>query len=145
MKITINEDGACGETEVVITCRKADGEILRMLASLRAYDRKLTGLREGKTFLIDADRVLYFDTADKRTFLYTGTEVYESPLKLYEIEERLAGGGFVRASKSSVVNLRKIASLMPDFGGRLEITMENGERRSISRQYAAVIKEKLGL
>lgn len=145
MKITINEIPELAETEIVINCREADAQALAILATLRAYDKKLTGNRDGKTYLLDAANILYFDTADKRTFLYTAADVYETPLRLYEIEERLAGQDFFRSSKSSVINLRKVQSLRPDFGGRLEITMENGERQSVSRQYAAAIKERLGL
>lgn len=148
MKITINENPILTETEIIVNCREADGDVLALLASLRACETcggKLTGERKGRTYLIDAADVLYFDTADKRTYLYTAADVYETPLRLYEIEERLAGQDFFRSSKSSIINLRKVQSLRPDFGGRLEITMENGERQNVSRQYAASIKKRLGL
>lgn len=38
--------------------------------------------REDRTFLLDAGDILYIDTADKKTFLYTAREVYETPLRL---------------------------------------------------------------
>ena len=41
------------------------------------------------------------------------------------------------------MNFLKIRSIRPDFGGRLTLTMENGEQLSVSRQYAAVLREKL--
>lgn len=145
MKIVIHENPAMAETEIVINCPAADETILRMIAGLQAYDQKLTGLKDGRTFLLEAADVLYFDTADKRTFLYTRNDVYETSLRLYEAEERLAGFNFFRVSKSMVVNLKKIKSLKPDFGGRLEITLENNERCNVSRQYASVIKKQLGL
>ena len=145
MKIVIHEDPLLEETEIVINCRSADTEVLRLLASLRAYEKKLTGLKDGKTYLLESSQVFYIDTVDKRTFLYTRSAVYETPLRLYELEERLAANDFFRASKSCVINLRAIRSLAPDFGGRLEVTLENGERLSISRQYAAAIKIRLGL
>ena len=34
--------------------------------------------------------MLYIESVDKRTFLYTEESVYETPLRLYELEERLA-------------------------------------------------------
>lgn len=145
MKITIQEDGACTETEIVIRCASADEGIYRMLAHLRAFDKKLTGLKDGRTFIIDAEDVFYFESVDKRTYLYTAKDVYETPLRLYEIEERLAGGMFLRVSKKAVLGVKHIASLRPDFGGRLEVTLENGERISVSRQFAPDLKAKLGL
>ncbi len=145
MKLSIEEREDLPETEVIIRCCRTDPQILKMIATLRAFDQKLTGLRDGRTFLLDAKDVLYIDTADKKTFLYTAKEVYETPLRLYELEERLAAQDFFRASKSSVVNFNAIRSLRPDFGGRMELTMENGERLNVSRQYVPVIREKLGL
>lgn len=145
MRLNIVEDPACSETEVTIRCREADRQTLEMAASLRAYDKKLTGEREGETYILSAADVLYADTADKKTFLYTVNGVYETPLRLYELEERLGGSDFFRASKSMVVNFRQIKVLRPEFGGRMLLTMGNGERCVVSRQYVPIVKEKLGL
>ena len=145
MQIHIEEDGRCAETRVVIRCRQMDGQIAAMLAQLRAWDAKLTGEKDGQTYLLNARDVLYADTADKRTFLYTDAQVYETPLRLYELEDRLASQGFLRAGKSCILNFDKIRSLRPDFGGRLVATMENGEAVVITRQYAPAVKSRLGL
>ncbi len=145
MKLSIEELPDLAETEIVIRCRRADDEILGMLATLRAFDQKITGTREGRTFLLEAEEILYIDTADKKTFLYTEKNVYETPLRLYELEERLKSRDFFRASKSTVVNFNAIRSLRPDFGGRMELTLSNGERLFVSRQYVPVVKQKLGI
>lgn len=145
MKITINENSSLTDTEIIINCKNADENILKMIASLRIYEHKLTGTKDNKTFIIDANEVLYCDTVDKKTFIYTQNEVFETGLKLYELEERLSSNDFFRASKSTVINLAKIKSLMPDFGGRLSVTLENGEKLNISRQYVPYIKQKLSL
>lgn len=145
MKLKINEVGDICETEVVINCRKADGQVLRMAASLRAFDKKITGIKDGQTFLLEAPDILYADTADRKTFFYTKDGVYETPLKLYELEERLAGSDFFRASKSTIINFNQIRSLRPEFGGKFLLTMNSGERLYVSRQYAGTVKEKLGL
>ena len=76
---------------------------------------------------------------------YTAHDVYETPLKLYEIEECLADTGFFRISKSQIINILRITSLCPDFGGRIEVMMENGEKLIVSRQYSKSLKERLGL
>ena len=144
MHVQLIEDAGCPEIQIVIRCPKADGEVLRLMALLRAGDRKLTGERDGQTFLLDPDQILYADTTDRRSFLYTESGVYETPLRLYELEERL-GGNFFRASKSSLINFDQIRSLRPDLGGRMRVTLSNGEVLVVSRQYAVTIKQKLGL
>lgn len=145
MRLNIVEDQDCAETEVTIRCRETDREVLELAASLRAFEKKLTGTRAGETYILEANQLLYADTTDKKTFLYTENGVYETTLRLYELEERLGGSDFFRASKSMVVNFRQIKALRPEFGGRMLLTMRNGERCVVSRQYVPVIKEKLGL
>lgn len=144
MKIRIEEDPSAEELEVVIRCRQTNEQVMGMLELLRMADRKITGYRDSETWILDVGRILYIDTVEKRTFLYLADEVYETPLKLYELEERLAGFDFFRASKSSIINFNQIQSLKPEFGGTMQVTMSNGERLNVSRQYARAIKEKLG-
>ena len=145
MNIRICEDPACADIEVVVRCRQLDDTVLSLLARLRVYDAKLTGERDGATYVLAAADVLYADTADKKTFLYTADAVYETPLRLYELEERLAPWDFVRVSKAMIVNFGKTQAISPDFAGRLQLTLENGEKVGVSRKYAPAIKGKLGL
>ena len=143
MKITLNQDPAFPETEVVINCPRADEDILRLVAMLRIHQKKLVGILEGGRHLLDVKDILYIDTADKRTFLYTGKAVYESALRLHELEDSLRELDFLRAGRSAIVNFRRIRSIRPELGGRLLLTMDNGEQVYVSRQYAGEMKEKL--
>jgi len=145
LKITINEDIKFEETEIIINCKKGDNEIFKMLAILRSFDQKLTGTKDGRTFIIDAIDVMYCESVDKKTFIYTVDDVYETPLRLYELEERLSGGDFFRASKQNIINLSKIVSMRPEFSGKIEVTLQNGERLYVSRQYVPTLKSKLGM
>ena len=143
MKITLNQNPSFPETEVIINCPQADEDILRLVAMLRIHQRKLVGTLEGEQHLLDARDILYIDTADKRTFLYTGKAVYESALRLYELEDSLRELDFLRAGRSTIVNFRRIKSIRPELGGRMLVTMDNGEQVYVSRQYAGELKDKL--
>ncbi len=145
MKISINTDDAVRETNIVITCEKLTPEIEKVVSMLRILDMKLTGQKNNETFILDTSEILYIDSADKKTFLYTNKDVYESNLRLYELEEQLSKVEFFRASKSSIINLKQIASLRADFDGRIMLTMTNGEKQIVSRQYAGYLKQKLGV
>lgn len=143
MKITLNQDPSFRETEVIINCPQADEDILRLIAMLRIHQQKLVGVLNGERHLLDAKDILYIDTVDKRTFLYAGEQVYESDLRLYELEEGLRDLDFLRASRSAIVNFRRIRSIRPELGGRLLITVDSGEQLYVSRQYADGIRAKL--
>ncbi len=143
MKITLNQDPSFPETEVIINCPQADEDILRLVAMLRVHQKKLVGTLDGEQHLLDVKDILYLDTADKRTFLYTEKAVYESALRLYELEDSLRELDFLRAGRSAIVNFRRIKSIRPELGGRLAVTMDNGEQVYVSRQYAGEMTEKL--
>ena len=143
MKIKINLDENFTETEITINCAHISEELEKMVASLRVLDLKLTGTKDNQTYILDATEVLYIDTTDKKTFIYTDESVYESSLRLYELESKLSTCDFFRAGKSSIINFNKIKSLKSDIDGRLIVTMENNEKLIVSRQYVSFIKNKL--
>jgi len=144
LKINISIDPGVSETEILIMAPAIGDELEKVIASLRALDFKLTGTSRGQTHILDASEVLYIDTVDKKTFLYTENEVYETALKLYELEQQLSTNDFFRAGKSSVINFNKIRSLKADMDGRIIVVMENKEKLVVSKQYASFIKNKLG-
>ena len=142
VKITVQEDEQQLEIEVVIHCRNTDEQVEKIVALLSSFDKKLVGIQAGQNFMIDPLDVLYFDSVDKKTFVYTTEDVFEILLRLYELDERLPQN-FFRASKSAIININKIISIRPDFGSRLEVTLVSGERLTVSRQYAQDLKAKL--
>lgn len=145
MKVTVEERPGLEEPEVIIRCGRMDGQVSRLAELLRLSGARLTGEKDGQTCILDEDEVLYIDTVDRGTFLYTAGGVYESRLRLYELEDQLAPRDFVRVSKSAIVNFAQVRSLRPDFGGRLRLTMSSGEVVVANRQYVPAIKAKLGL
>lgn len=145
MKISISEDTRVTETEIAITCNHLTPEIEKIISMLRILDMKLTGIKDGETCLIDAAKVLYMESVDKKTFIYTESAVYESQLRLYELEAQLERSGFFRASKSCIIHLKQIKSLKADLNRRIRVTMSNGEQLMVSRGYAEDLKGRLGI
>lgn len=143
MKIRIDTDEKVKDIEVSIKCNALTPDIEKIISLLRMMDMQLTGSRDGETYIIDIDKVLYIDTVDKKTFAYTKDHVYEIDLRLYEAENQLVKYGFFRASKSCIINIRQISSLKTDINRRIKVTMNNGEMLIISRQYADYIKERI--
>lgn len=145
MKITIIDCPEGEEEEILIKCKQTDEQILKMVYALKAGRDKLTAFKEGSILQVDPKNIFYFEAVENKTFLYLDKEVYETKSKLYELEERFKGTDFFRVSKSTILNLAKVARLNPALGGRFEAQMKNGEKLIISRQYVPALKEKLGL
>ena len=93
MNVTITEDPRLADIEVAVSCPRIDERVQRIVAGLNAFERKLTGERDGATYRLDIDGICYVETVDGRTFLYTEDAVYRTPLRLYELEDKLAGTG----------------------------------------------------
>lgn len=145
MKITINIDPKLTDTEIVINAASLTAGTEKIIAALRMTDDQLTVIKDGGAHILDISKIAYIETVDRRTFVYTETDCYESKLKLYETEEKLCGADFLRISKSCIVRLRSIRSLKADLDRRIRITLENGEQLIASRQYAGELKKRLGV
>ena len=145
MKITITEPGEVEEDEIIVRCRHMDQQLLKLIYAIKAGRERITALQDGDYFQVAPDEIYYFEAVDSKVFLYLEKEVYETKLKLYELEGIFRNTDFFRASKSCIVNPSKVKRLSPAFNGRFEALMRNGERVIISRQYVPVLKQKLGL
>lgn len=145
MKITINIDDKINETKIDINCRELTPEIENIIATLRIMNQQMLVVKDGENFLQDVNKIIYIEAVERKTFVYTEDDVYESKLKLYEMEERLCHSGFFRVSKSCLVHLKFIKSIKNDIERKLRLTMKNGEQIIVSRQYAEEIKKRLGV
>ena len=145
MKIIIEDIGPDEEEAVIIRCREVDEAVMQLVNGLKLKKEKLT-VRQGEKILqIEPGDIYYFEAVDNKVFLYLEKNVYETKLKLYELERLCAGTDFFRVSKSVILNLAKVKNFTPEFSGRFEALMKNGERVGISRQYVPLLKNKLGI
>ena len=144
MKIVIEEIRNIPDTEIVIKCRKRDDYVESIVASLRLFERNVTGKKEGSSFIITAAEVYYFESVDDKVFCYAEKEVYETSLKLYEIETSFRGSPFLRVNKRMILNVTKIREFKSLLNGRMEAVLDNSERIEISRNYVPALKVMLG-
>lgn len=145
MKISINVNTDVPDTEISISCNRLTPELERVIATLRMLDQQLTVKKGEETYLLEISKVIYLESVDRKTYVYTAEEVYETNLKLYELERQLEEYGFFRVSKSCIIQLRYIKSLKADINRRIRVTLENQEQIMVSRQYADALKQRLGV
>lgn len=171
MKITIEALPPGGEEEIIIRADQLDERVIALIQALKlpgadsdserssggsdtgqgrflngSESGRLTAFREGGGIcLVELAEICYFESVDDKVFAYAEHDVAEVKWKLYELEKRLAGGDFIRISKSMILNLSKVKRFAPYMGGRFEALLENGEKVLISRQYVPELKKVLGL
>lgn len=145
MKISININESISDTEIVINSRSLTPEIEKIIATLRILDQQIMAVKNDEAHILDVAKIVYIESVDRKTFVYTENDCFESKLKLYEIEEQLCRGGFLRVSKSCLVQLKFIRSLKAELDRKIRLTLENGEQIIVSRQYADELKHRLGV
>ena len=131
--------------QVIIECRKADAEVMKLKSHIELFENRLQGKLNEKLFLINPSEVLYFESVDDRTFMYTQENVYEIKYRLYELGNILSEKDFIRISKAQIVNIGKIKTLHPELNRSITATLINGEVLNISRRYAGALKTLLSI
>ena len=145
MKIEIDIYEKYPDTEVVIRANKLDSDVERLVAMMRMVNMQIGVRKNDETYLLDVEKILYIEAVERKTFVYTSDETYESDLKLSEIEQELLERDFFRISKQSIVNIRMIKSLKSDINRKIRITLRNDEQIVVSRMYSDELRRKLGL
>ena len=145
MKITINVEPSATETSLLVTCKELTPQVEKLLAAIRILDKQITATKGDNVCLIDLADVFYIEALERKTFIYTDKEVFDSEMKLYELEAALAQYNFIRVSKNTICSLSKIKSLKSEVDRKIKITMENGYQIIASRMYADELRKKLGV
>ena len=144
MRIDIDINDQYPDTSVTIHAPRLTRDIEKMIVMMRMLDMQISAEKNGETYILDTDQILYIEALERKTFIYTETEMYESELKLYEAEQLLERD-FLRISKQTIVNLRMIKSLKADINRKIKLTLKNGEQIMVSRMYSDELRKKLGV
>ena len=145
MKINIDISEKYTGTEIIVRAHELTPELDQLISSLRLSGQQLGVQRGDETFMVTLADVVYIEAVDRKTFVYTRSDCFEIRYRLYELEEKLSASGFLRISKSSLVNIKQIRSIKSEINRRLRLTLETGEQIIVSRQYADELKQRLGV
>lgn len=145
MRIEICIDENAADLKISVTCKQLTPDVEKILAALRMMNHQLTAKKDDEIHLLDIAEIIYIESVDRKCFIYTSDEIYESESRLYELERQLGEYGFFRVSKSFLIRLQDIQSLKADINRKIRVTMSNGEEIIASRQYSDELKKRLGV
>jgi DNA-binding LytR/AlgR family response regulator len=112
-----------------------DEETAAVIERLRPALKYIEGTTEGRHLTVPIADMFYFETVDRKTFGYTRDTCIEVKETLQGIIDEHEDAGFVRISKSSIVNLYKIKKLQGDLNMRTLIHLKNDECLVMNRGY----------
>lgn len=143
MRLILCEKQELEHPEVTIAYREMTEDITRVAEFVRSVDRTVVCKKESEEIAVPVSDIFYVESVDKKAFVYCESEVFQSGFRLYELENILMQAGFVRISKSALLNLEKLKGVKSLVNSRLEAILTNGERVCVSRKYLKDIKEAL--
>lgn len=142
MKLTM-EKITKGEDEVIIRYHEMNKQLETIAGIVQGSGQKICAISEGQTFLLSPEDIYYLESVDGVTYAYLEDRVCRVQTSLSELAMVYGDRGFLRCSKSMVLNLYKISFLKSEPGSRIRATMENDEQVMISRKYAKDLRQRL--
>jgi len=146
MKVKIEIDSALEETEVIIRCNRLDNSVINLQDSImeQGGGRRCISLHKGETaYYVPMEEIYFFETEGKQIQAHTADNVFETLYKLYELEEMLPAG-FMRVSKSTIINLDVVYSITRNLTASSVVEFMGSKKKAmVSRNYYKVLVERL--
>jgi two-component system, LytTR family, response regulator len=127
--------------------------MMQMRALLKTYNRlksaegqfknRILIKEKKKYFLVDLEDVYLFEASGDYVAVHKQKSTHLINDSMNNLESKLDPGQFVRIHRSTIINLRYIDNLQPYFNGEFHITMKNGAKVKLSRNYRDRIKVML--
>ena len=120
--------------------------ITKAMSILESEDsNEMLAVKKGSDIaLLEFSDVYMFRVENKQVKVYTDSSEYLIKKPLYQVEETL-DSDFVRISKTTIVNLKKVERVALSLKGMMFIQLKNGLKDNISRKYVPDFKQALDL
>ena len=113
LKLQLLEKKDLTETEIDIRYSSMTQPLNRIVQYIRHQEYLIQGIFEKKLYQIPLNEVLYFETVDKKTFMYTHHKIFECKKTLSAIEQDFSDGmayrtylSWITKNKDSVSSIR---------------------------------------
>lgn len=105
----------------------------------------IVGRRDDLWIPLPVEEIIYIESYQKKTFIYTKEGSYSCKDTLKTLEQRLSNS-FIRIHRSFIVNVAYIKQISRDMASNLEVTMKDPENTSlaISQSYVQKVRRMMG-
>ena len=146
MKIKIEIADDITEDEIIIRCRKLTDAVTDIQKAITEKISKPPGMifyKDNEDYYFQLNKILFFETENDTVHAHTATETYKTELRLYELQKILPAG-FVRVSKSTIVNMNHILSISKNLTSSSLVRFNKSHKQIyVSRLYYKDLKQKL--
>lgn len=140
MQVEIKQNIQCDEDKVFIECAQITPKIKELAKIIKQFHEQLEVQFHKHILKIELNDILYAESVDGKTFLYSKENIYLYKYSLTQLESQLKTMYFVRISKNTLLNINALKSVEPYINHRLKAYLSNGETLLISRNYIQDVK-----
>lgn len=147
MKLDVKIDSNCKETEVSIRASAINEEVTKIIAALNFETQTdiIAGIKDGAAEIIAPQDIIRIYAQKNRVTAVTKKGEYVLKSRLYELEEKLKGYGFVRISNSEIICLKTAERFDLSISGSICIKLSDGSAAYVSRRCVPKVKKLLGI
>lgn len=98
-----------------------------------------------RILLVSPEDVRWFGVEHRLLYAHLADRAHMTNFTLRELEERLDPATFFRAHKATLVNLGHVAAIVPWFGGRVKLAMDDAAKSEVvvSRAQARALRARI--
>ena len=101
--------------------------------------------RQDDAEILNPNDIYRIYAENQKVLAVTDKGVFQIRMRLYQLENKLAGMKFARISNSEIINLKNTEKFDLSIAGTIRVRLKNGQSTYVSRRYVAKIKEILGI
>lgn len=146
MKVNLFVSKDIEESYADIHTNELSDNISKAISILESEDvNDMLAVKKGSDIaLLESSDIYMFRVEEKQVKVYTENDEYVIKKPLYQVEDSL-GNDFLRISKTTIVNFKKIERVAPSLRGMMFVQLKNGLKDNISRKYLPDFKQALNL
>ncbi len=146
MNIFFKKNTQINEITVTVEKNNRDREVGNLLSYLNDYEQYanvLTVEKESQIYKFPFTEILWIEVIGDYTSIYTNTIQLRVRKTLQSIESELPNNKFIRTSRNTLVNIKKIKKVESSFSGTMSAILLNNQTIHISRKYWKNIKKRI--
>lgn len=120
-----------------------DLSVKKLLETIQQYERskdKIMIKEEGKIFFLDTDEIEWIEASGNYIKIVTSDNHYMIRETMKNIKSKLDSKIFFRIHRSTIINIKKVKVIEPWFHGDYQVTLFNGTRLNMSRNYKGLLE-----
>lgn len=132
--------------EVIINAPEITEEvkiIANNIMEISSSTKQIIGAKDNKIYLLKIDEIIYFYSEEKNNYCKTENGIFKVKEKLYELEEKLSKGDYVRISNSCIINLKYVDSFDTSIIGTIEVIFKDGSKEYVARRKVKDVMKKI--